>query len=549
MSKQYDVIIVGAGAAGSIGACVLSEAGKTVLLIERGRLRSYDDSGHRDHLRNHRLQAYGFNTGPEIDGNPRVFIDPHGRRHVVKPYQDGYHVNAAGAGGGTFVYGGLAWRYHPDDFRMASRYGIPAGSSLTDWPIGYDDLEPWYERAEHEIGVAGKGGVNPHDGPRRRDYPMPPLSPNPTTEKLRAGAGALGLSTFTPPILVNTVPRDGRSACIHCGSCVGFPCPSNGKNGTQNTALPRALTTGRCDLMTGTVVEKVATDAAGKVIGVDIVEEDADGSMQRRRILSRTVVVSAGAIETARLLLLSATEREPQGIGNANDLVGRNLQGHCYPTVFGLFDEDVQDMRGPGVTIATCDFNHGNDGVVGGAMLADDFVMLPIIFWKSALPDDLPRYGLTAKHFMRDNFRRIAQIKGPVHEIPDPECRVTLAADCRDKYGRSVAQLSGVVHAETMRTTEFILGKAHEWMNASGAVRTWGTMPRRRLSAGQHQAGTCRMGDDPSVSVTDTYGKVWGHDNLFVCDASLHPTNGGFNPVLTIMALAFRNASHIAAQA
>ncbi|WP_412065597.1 GMC family oxidoreductase [Rhizobium sp. SYY.PMSO] len=546
MKIDYDAIIVGAGAAGNIAAGVLAEAGKRILLVERGKRRTYAEDGHRDHLRNHRLQAYGFNTGPEIDGNPRVFVDRQGSRHVIKPYQDNYHVNAAVVGGGTFVYGGLAWRFHPKDFRMASTYGRPDGSSLADWPISYDDLEPWYGRAEHEIGVSGDGGGDRNSGPRGRDYPMPPVADNPASFHLRAGAKALGLSTFTPPLLVNTVPRAGRGACIRCGSCVGFPCPSNGKNGTQNTLLPRALATGRCDLLTETVVERVATDDRGNVVGVDILETDEAGHLCRRRILSRIVILSAGAIETARLMLLTQTDREPNGLGNNHDQVGRNLQGHYYPTVFGLFEEPVQDSKGPGVTIATTDYNHGNDGIIGGAMLADDFVMLPIILWKSGLPDDLPRYGLKAKHFMRDNFTRIAQIKGPVHEIPSADCRVRLDPDVRDAYGRSVAQLSGTTHPETVRTADYMLDKADAWMQAAGAMRTWGKKQMLRLSAGQHQAGTCRMGEAPEVSVADRFGKVWGHDNLYVCDASLHPTNGGYNPVLTVMALAFRNAERIA---
>ena len=147
---------------------------------------------------------------------------------------------------------------------------------------------------------------------------------------------------------------------------------------------------------------------------------------------------------------------------------------------------------------------------------------------------------------MRDGYRRVASIKGPVQEIPSAECRVRLDPAVRDRLGLPVARLSGVAHQETVRVARFMLAKARQWLEAAGATRVWGSEPVARLSAGQHQAGTCRMGSDPATSVTDPWGRVWGHDNLFVSDGSLHPTNGGFNPVLTIMALAFRNGEHIA---
>lgn len=542
---EYDVVVVGAGAGGGVAASVLAARGKKVLLVERGLEHGYAASGARDHLRNHRLARYGHNTGPELDGNPRVAVDPLGGEWVVRPHEDAYQNNAAGVGSGTVLYGGMAWRFHPDDFRMASRYGVPDGSSLVDWPIGYDDLAPFYERAEWEIGVAGDGAGNRHEGPRARAYAMPPFPRYEAGRVLAAGAERLGLDTFAPPLLINSEPRDGRGACIECGACVGFPCPSDAKNGTHNTVIRRGLQTGNLHLLTGATVTRIEDDDRGRVVGIGFSQADECGIVRDHRIRSSAVVVSAGAIETARLLLLSRSTRHPDGLGNAFDQLGRHLQGHYYPTAFGLFREEVHDSRGPGVTIGTCDFNHGNDGVIGGALLADDFVMPPIIFWDQALPPDVPRWGAAAKAFMRDGYRHVTQVKGPVHEIPDPNCRVTLAA-VRDRWNLPVARLSGTTHSETVRTAEYILGKAKLWLDASGATAVWGAPQTQRLSAGQHQAGTCRMGRDPRTSVTDSYGRVWGHDNLFVSDASLHPTNGGYNPVLTIMAMAFRNAEHIA---
>lgn len=541
-SLDYDVIIVGAGAGGGVAAGVLAEAGKHVLLLERGVERDYADSGHRDHLRNHRLALYGHNTGPDLDGNPRVVIGSDGVERVLRPHENGYQNLAAAVGSGTLVYGAQAWRFHRADFKMASLYGVPEGSSLVDWPIGYEDLAPWYERAEWEVGVSGDGAAHSHEGLRARDYPMPPLPDSPARSVLKRGADALGITTTRPPLAINSQPRHGRAGCVACGTCVGFPCPSDAKNGTQNTMIGRALATGRCTLVTGAMVLRVETDGAGKATGVVF----ADSSGREHNVRAKAVVLAGGAIETARLLLNSPSEREPAGLGNNHDQVGRNLQGHVYATAYGLFDDVVHGSAGPGVSIATTRYNHGNPGIVGGGMLADDFVQPPIIFWKNVLPPELPRWGQAAKDFMRDKFHHVLRVAGPVHEIPDPEARVRVSSTVRDKWGLPVAMLSGRVHPETVRTAAYVHQKAHDWLAASGASRTWGNAPNPSLSGGQHQAGTCRMGTDPANSVTDAFGRVWGHDNLFVSDGALHPTNGGFNPVLTIMALAFRNADHLA---
>jgi choline dehydrogenase-like flavoprotein len=546
MMNRYDAIIVGAGAAGGIVAGVLAEAGKRVLLLERGRWLSFEEVG-RDHLRNQRLSLYGHNAGPDIEGNPRVWTDSNGKASLLRPHEGGYQNNAATVGGGTRVYGAQAWRFMEKDFRMASTYGVPEGSSLSDWPITYAELAPYYERAEWEIGVAGDGDANLFQAPRRKGYPMPPVPSNRSREVLEHGAAALGWSTFPTPLLINTVPYNGRKACIQCKYCVGFACPSDGKNGTQNTMIPRALATGLCDLVTQAMVERITTDAQGKVTGVSYLVEE-NGQIRRETAQATVVISSSGAIESARLLLNSATDPHPHGLGNEHDLVGRSLQGHYYPGAHALFEEPIQDGIGPGVSISLCQFNHGNPGVIGGGMLSNEFTKLPLIFWRGSLPPDLPRWGQANKDWMRENYLRTQHIMGPVQDIPHPECRVTIDPSVRDRFGLPVARLSGTTHPETVRTARFMYERTLEWLRASGAVRIWGAPPGPHpgMSAGQHQAGTCRMGDDPHTSVTDKWGRVHAHDNLYVVDASLHVTNGGFNPVLTIMALAFRSAEHIA---
>ena len=530
-NTPYDAIVVGAGAGGGVAACLLAEAGKRVLLLERGPSRTFGEIG-RNHLHNQRLAQYGNNAGPDGPDQPRVAVSTSGRALTVLPHEGGYSNNADGVGSGTVVYGAQAWRFHPLDFRMASTYGVPAGSSLADWPIGYDDLAAFYERVEQELGVAGDASAMTHLPPYKTPYPLPPMTLNTQGRNLRRGAAGLGWDTFSVPLAINTVPFNGRGACIHCQHCVGFACPTDAKNGTQNTFIPRALATGNCDLVTGAWAERVET-TGGRVTGVTY--HDYDGA--KTTVNADVVILAGGAVETARLLLLS-------GLGGR--AVGQNLQGHFYPGVVARFPDPVWDGVGPGVTTATCRWSHGNDGIIGGGMLADEFIPLPITFWKRHTPPTLPRWGAGAKNWMRDHFRYVADMKGPVQEIPTTDSLVSLDPDVRDRWGVPVPRLSGATHPETVRTSAFMWEKARQWAFASGAIEVWGEAPKQvYLSGGQHQAGTCRMGNDPETSVVDSHCRVHGLDNLYLADSSVHVTNGGFNPFLTVMALSYRTGTHL----
>lgn len=218
-------------------------------------------------------------------------------------------------------------------------------------------------------------------------------------------------------------------------------------------------------------------------------------------------IVSAGAIESARLLLNSRSSFHPAGLDNEYDQVGRNLQGHLYPRAYGLSPTKVFNGIGPGVTIATIQFNHDNPGIIGGGMLADDFIKPPIDFWYDSLPADLPRWGVENKRFMRDNYTRVMHIRGPVQDIPNPEGRVSVDHTVRDKWGIPVARLSGTTHSATVAAAEFMRERGEQWLRASGCEKVWSTQPGLILSGRQHQAGTCRMGNDRAISVTDEWGQ------------------------------------------
>ncbi|MGA2635013.1 MAG: GMC family oxidoreductase [Terracidiphilus sp.] len=532
--KRVNAVIVGAGAGGGVVAKELSTAGLSVVLLERGKWYTANDC-RKDDLRNQRTTILGNAFGPEDEGNPRVTVDAKGVPHVVLASESAYQNDAACVGGGTLSWGAQAWRYMPQDFKMRSTYGVPAGSSLEDWPISYDDLEPFYEKAEYEIGISGDYSGTPFHGPRRRDLPMPPVMPNLEFSILEPAAKRLGLHPFHLPMARNSVPYNGRGPCMRCRWCVGFVCETDAKNGSQNTVIPVALNTGNCELRTECQVKEVLTDERGRARGVAYF--DSNGHLQEQ--LADIVVVSGGATESARLLLNSKSRLFPNGLGNRYDLVGRNLQGHHYTGATGYFDYDTYDDAGPGASIAISDYNHGTPGLCGGGMLANEFIRLPI-HTLDRLPPGTPRWGLGHKQAMRDWHRRTIAIMGPTQQIPTADARVTLDPSVRDKWGMPVVRISGNVHPHTFEIGEVQAKRAEAWLREAGAIHTSvGAHRPETVSAGQHQAGTCRMGDDPKGSVVNRDCQIHDVDNVFVIDSSVHVTNGGFNPALTIMAVAY----------
>ncbi len=532
--KRVNAVVIGAGAAGGIVAKELSTAGLSVVLLERGQWYTPADC-RKDDLRNQRTTLLGNAFGPEDEGNPRVWVDGKGTAHTVLPSEGAYQNNAACVGGGTLSYGAQAWRYMPQDFKMRTTYGAPAGSSLEDWPITYDDLEPFYDKAEYEIGVSGDYSGTPFRSPRRRDLPMPPLPPNREFGILEPAAKRLGLHPFHLPMLRNSVPYNGRGPCMRCRWCCGFACEVDAKNGSQNTVIPVALNTGNCELRTGCMAKEILTDERGHATGVAYFDER--GQLQQQP--ADIVIVSSAAIESARLLLNSRSRLFPNGLGNRFDQVGRHLQGHHYTGAVGYFDFETYDDIGPGASIAVMDYNHGTPGLCGGGMLANEFIRLPI-HMIDRLPSGTPRWGAAHKQGMRHWHKRSIVIMGPTQQVPSASGRVTIDPTVRDKWGLPVARFEGNVHPHTFRIGDVQAKRAEAWLKEAGAISTslmaWHP---ESVSAGQHQAGTCRMGDDPHGSVVNRYCQIHDVDNVFVIDGSVHVNNGGFNPVLTIMAVAY----------
>ncbi len=542
MSHHVDAIVVGAGAGGGVVAKELSTAGMSVVLFERGGWVSYDAHDH-DELLSQRTTVLGNAFGPDDDRSRRVVVGDDGSERVVYPSEWDYNNVAACVGSGTVSYGAMAWRFMAEDFTMRSTYGDVAGSTLDDWPITYDDLEPCYEKAEWEIGVSGDAGANPFAAPRKKPYPMPPFAYNKEAKLLEAAMRRTGLHPFPIPMLRNSVTYGGRPACVRRRTCCGFACPLNAKCGTHNTVIPAALSSGNCELRTNCVVSELMINDTGRITGVRYF----DGDLTRQTQTADVIVIAASATETPRLLLNSRSKQYPSGLGNRYDWVGRNLQGHAYTGAFGLFEEDIFDDVGPGASIAISDFSHHNPGIVGGGILANEFTRLPYLF-TGIRPPGSPTWGREHKEFQRKYFRRNVQFVGPIQEMPVFESRVQVDRSVKDAWGIPVVRLSGHRHAKDAEGCEFLSTKAESILRQAGAFQTWRHVPGLGLSGGQHQAGTCRMGNDPQTSVTDRFGRVHETPNVFIADASLHVTNGGFNPALTIMALGYWVGGHIAAE-
>src|ERR1700724_1041847 len=337
-TEKTDVVIVGVGAAGGILAAELGKAGMKVIGLERGPRLTTADFSSQDELRYFQRQELRPNAKRQpITWRP----NPNAQAMPLPVLNYGNQ-----AGGGTVHYGAVSWRFHEDDFRARShtmeRYGaaaIPQDSSLTDWPLSYADLEPFYDRAEYELGVSGKAGNlqgrktdggNPFEAPRRRDYPLPALLPDQSGVIFEAGARQLGYHPFSSPRAILSQPYQGRAGCTYCGFCQSFGCHMAAKSSILVTKLPEADATGNFKLLTGTMCYRVNSDNSGRATGVSYYGSDGSD----KTIEAEIVILTPFIYDNTRLLLLSKTEKFPNGLANSSGQVGKHIMAHMMAKGF-----------------------------------------------------------------------------------------------------------------------------------------------------------------------------------------------------------------------
>ncbi len=531
--NSYYAVIVGSGAGGGVVAAELAKAGKKVLLVEQSRPH------HPSELRGNLLQGKReqmYNVTANLGaGHPRVLENDDGSTQILNAQDSAadYAATAVTLGGGTRLWQGMSWRFFPEDFTMATTYGIPENSTLADWPFTYEELAPYYDRIEWELGVAGDSQsavAKAHPG--RKPFPMPAFPDDKSRIILKGAIEKLGGQVSPVPLALNSVPRDGRPACVMCNQCVGHSCPVNAKNGTHNTFIPRALATGNCDLIQSAQVTSIEHDANGQATGIHIYLSDSD---EPRRIFIRAekIVVTAGAIETPRLLLAS-------GIGNS--WVGRNHQTHGVVSSIPTKNAPQQDMTGPGHSVASIDYVHRNGEAYGGGVIFDMPLHNPLIL--AERNRTVAQFGHRHKQLMRTGNKSIGLVS-MVQEIPDARSRITLDPVVKDVAGMPAARIYAVANPATAIATQYIADACEKWLEAAGGEKILSTVMSGGSRGHEHSAGTCRFGRTPEEGAVDPNGLVFGTQNVYVADASVHVTNGGFNPALTVMANALRIAEKI----
>ncbi|MCA1831395.1 MAG: GMC family oxidoreductase [Actinomycetota bacterium] len=562
---HFDVAIVGSGAGGGIAAHVLAQAGANVVVLEKGPWLTKENFGD-DELR--------FGDREFIDQDPR--IEP---RTFRNRSDEGDHLFVGKVlpvsrcvGGGSVHYGAVCFRFHPEDFRARTYWGSLPGADVPDWPFSYDDLKPAYRAVEQLIGVAGgrlaaesqPGSPVPRAEWRDESYPMPGHPANYGAHLFEDATRRMGFHPYPTPVAINSIEYDGRPACSYCGFCSSHGCPIEAKGDTRVTALKHALATGRCRVRADSNVFEIGMQS-GRARSVTYT----DGTGATQQVTADVVVLAASTVDTPRLVLLS---RLPRNLVN-HDVVGRHLMVHHFPGGIGVFEERIDYYRGFWSMRCLDDFYLGPGDRTfgwGNIQTVGPSSGYPIGAGGIISSAKLSGWGPSHKQVMRSFFGHV-QFLGMIGQDPPVRTNmVDLDPTVKDVYGLPAVRITYTHHPNNYAVAAQAVPLISSMLTEMGATSTQpvvpfgaptafpqpGTTDSYRRGFGRqmpntigglvnHQMGTMRMGSDPDTSVVNADGRFWGIDNLYITDGSVLPTSGGYNPTLTIQAVAWRTAQSI----
>jgi choline dehydrogenase-like flavoprotein len=555
MDYDFDVCVIGSGAGAGPVALTLAEAGHSVVVLEKGPWLTEKDF-YKDELACCRRSVYT----PQLADEQHVIedLDSEGDWVGEATSDSGWDFwNGNCIGGSSNFMSGFFYRLKPEDFRLLSEFGPLAGANIADWPISYEDLEPWYTKVETEVGISGKFVDHPLAEPRSTaDFPYPPTREHPIAKRIDNACQALGLHAFPTPRAILTRTKDKRRSCEYSGYCGSYGCSSGAKGSARAALLDRALATGHCAIRPQAKVYHLDSNAQGRVVAAAYF--DADG--QTQRVAAKIFVVACQAIETCRLLLSSTGPKHANGLANNSGQVGRNLlfsaggSGNGDFVYAELSDRDAEALkvRGPFVNRGVQDWYYIDDKAFGGRAKGGtvDFLLRhpnPIGRAMSVKWDDDDRllWGRPLQKKLKSLFTASQTLRYEIFcdWLPTDNCFVSLDAKVRDKWQSPVARVRIGYHEHDLKVGRYINERAMQVLEKMGARNI-----RSSVSGSPPQnlvAGGCRFGDNPGTSVLDVNCRAHDVDNLYVTDGSFMPTGGSVPYTWTIYANAFRVADSI----
>jgi len=555
--RKSDVVIVGLGAVGGVAALPLAQAGLDVVGLEAGSWLRADDFA-PDELRNN------YRGWPQSVQKANREIPTH-RPNASAPYtpRPAIHPMMNAVGGTSLHYWAQSWRLNPWDFKVVSetrrRYGasrVPKGSTVEDWPFGLEELEPYYDLVEHEIGVSGKAGNingeidrggNIFEGPRTREYPMSPLRGSGFTDMMADAARGLGWHAFPGPAAINTRTYENRPGCVYHGFCNRGGCHVNAKGSTAVTTIPKAVATKRLTVVTGAHVTTIDVGDNGRVTGVTYVKDGTEYIQP-----ADVVLLASYTYENVRTLLLSTSKAFPKGLSNNHGQVGRHYFSHnTGAAVSALFPRALNTWYGlpaQGVAVdnwADDNFDHDGLDFIGGGNLWVYADRRPIGAASMSTFGRAPRWGSAWKAFIKENADRWNTAYLQKTTLPYEDNYLDLDPTVTDPLGLPVCRITAEHKENERNVAAFIQDRMVEWYMAAGASATE-KGPIGPMGPSTHAYGGTRMGDDRETNVVDRWGFSHEVPNLGVLGASVMGTSGARNPTLTAQALAWRTAAHLA---